>query len=440
MHISLNVLLTSPVKRNMLANLFALGVNFLSQILLVPIFLVNLGGELYSDWIVISALTVIFSMSDIGLNTVIQNKFSMNLAEKKTKECENLLVSDYFIVSIAFILSAIVCVGYLFLFDISKQISLHVINRQEASFILIALMLGVFIKMYSSVENAIYRATHKAEICVYIDSIAKLAIVFITVIFVSLHFSLVWLAFAMIVPDIIAMIIKHFNSRHYFDYKISYNNVDLKLIKRLLFPSLIFMSFPLGNAIILQGFTLVVNKYFGANSVVLFNTTRTMCNFVKSLLGTVQNSVWPEYSIAYGLKDYARIRILLFKSLIISTIIIIVVSSLLMICGPLIYRIWTHDAIMFSSSLMIAFLIVLFFNGQWLTGSIVLLATNQHYFLGGLYIILSSVSILVGIIMLKWYNVLEVLVYSMLVADVILVGYVAYSVYKFINNMCALNK
>lgn len=440
MHISLNVLLTSPVKRNMLANLFALGVNFLSQILLVPIFLVNLGGELYSDWIVISALTVIFSMSDIGLNTVIQNKFSMNLAEKRTKECENLLVSDYFIVSIAFILSAIVCVGYLFLFDISKQISLHVINRQEASFILIALMLGVFIKMYSSVENAIYRATHKAEICVYIDSIAKLAIVFITVIFVSLHFSLVWLAFAMIVPDIIAMIIKHFNSRHYFDYKISYNNVDLKLIKRLLFPSLIFMSFPLGNAIILQGFTLVVNKYFGANSVVLFNTTRTMCNFVKSLLGTVQNSVWPEYSIAYGLKDYARIRILLFKSLIISTIIIIVVSSLLMICGPLIYRIWTHDAIMFSSSLMIAFLIVLFFNGQWLTGSIVLLATNQHYFLGGLYIILSSVSILVGIIMLKWYNVLEVLVYSMLVADVILVGYVAYSVYKFINNMCALNK
>lgn len=440
MHISLNVLLTSPVKRNMLANLFALGVNFLSQILLVPIFLVNLGGELYSDWIVISALTVIFSMSDIGLNTVIQNKFSMNLAEKKTKECENLLVSDYFIVSIAFILSAIVCVGYLFLFDISKQISLHVINRQEASFILIALMLGVFIKMYSGVENAIYRATHKAEICVYIDSIAKLAIVFITVIFVSLHFSLVWLAFAMIVPDIIAMIIKHFNSRHYFDYKISYNNVDLKLIKRLLFPSLIFMSFPLGNAIILQGFTLVVNKYFDANSVVLFNTTRTMCNFVKSLLGTVQNSVWPEYSIAYGLKDYARIRILLFKSLIISTIIIIVVSSLLMICGPLIYRIWTHDAIMFSSSLMIAFLIVLFFNGQWLTGSIVLLATNQHYFLGGLYIILSSVSILVGIIMLKWYNVLEVLVYSMLVADVILVGYVAYSVHKFINNMCALNK
>lgn len=60
------------------------------------------------------------------------------------------------------------------------------------------------------------------------------------------------------------------------------------------------MSFPISNAIIYQGFTFLVNKYFGAASMVEYNTIRTLTSFVKKVVSMIQTSVWPEYSLAYG--------------------------------------------------------------------------------------------------------------------------------------------
>ena len=44
----------SPIRKNLLANGFGIGVQLLNQIVLVPFYILFWGNELYSDWIVIS--------------------------------------------------------------------------------------------------------------------------------------------------------------------------------------------------------------------------------------------------------------------------------------------------------------------------------------------------------------------------------------------------
>lgn len=169
--------LNSPIRRTIVANLFGVGVNLLNQIVLVPFYLVCWGKSLYADWIVISAFTVFFSMSDIGLNSVIQNRFSIKYAENNISECNKLLTINTVIVTMIFLVSLIGCIIYLCGFDVVKQMGLHELNRGDASFVFIMLLVQIFVGMYSGIENAVFKATRHTDQAVYFDQTAKLAYV-----------------------------------------------------------------------------------------------------------------------------------------------------------------------------------------------------------------------------------------------------------------------
>lgn len=406
--------LNSPIRRTIIANLFGVGVNLLNQIVLVPFYLICWGTSLYADWIVISAFTVFFSMSDIGLNNVIQNRFSIKYAENNLSECNKLLTVNITIVSIIFTLSLIGCLFYTYSFDIVNQMGLHVLNRREAGFVFTMLMIQIFTGMYSGIESAIFKATRHTDKAVYFDQFARLTYVGIIFVCLLAKIHITIMVVLICIPNIVLIYLKHRNGRKYFRYNFKFSDVDFSLVKQLMIPSVGFLSFPLGNAIILQGYTLLVNKFFGVESVVLFNTTRTMCNFAKTLLSTVQQSVWPEYSIAYGKKDFARMRLLYRKTLKTAIWGIAVIAIGLLILGPYIYTIWTHSQVEFDYKLMVAFLVVLFFNNLWISSSVTLMATNNHMYLGIWFVLSAVASLSIAYLIAHYYNSLPLVVYSML--------------------------
>lgn len=408
----------SPIKKNILAFLVGVGVQLLNQIVLVPFYIIYWGNERYSDWIVLSAITSFFLMSDIGLNTVIQNRFSIKFAERKIQECDSLLTNNYVIVTIIMIFALVLSSVYLMFFDIVQQMHIYTLSRHETNIIFIILVFSVFIKMYSGVENAIYRATHNASRAVFFDQISFLFVTIFTFVALILHLPLTYLSFLIVIPDIILVIIKHYDSRKFYLYKFHASDINIKLLKSIFIPSISFMSFPLGNAIILQGYTLLVNRFYGADSVVLYNTTRTMCNFIKTLLLTIQKSVWPEYSISYGKKDFSRMRHLHRKAIKAALISSVSISLILLIGGPLIYKIWTHNTIVFSYSLMISYLIVINLDNLWNSSSITLMATNNHMKLGIFFVSLSILSIGVAYVQALLYMPLYLIVCSLLIIHI----------------------
>ena len=182
--------INSPIRKNILANFYGIGIVLLNQIVLVPFYIVFWGNELYSDWIVISALTSIFCLSDAGLNSVIQNRFAIKMAEGDDRECKSLLASNYTIITIVAAVLIAIGLGYVSIFDITEQMNLRVVDRLEGSKIFMLLLVQVFITMYSTIANAVYRAVHKNSIAVYMDQTAKLFIVLITLVCLYLHTSL----------------------------------------------------------------------------------------------------------------------------------------------------------------------------------------------------------------------------------------------------------
>lgn len=424
--------INSPLRKNFVANLFGIGVNLLNQIVLVPFYIIYWGKDLYSDWIVLSALTAFFGMSDMGLNSVIQNRFSIKYAQNKREECDSLLANNVVIVSFVGCICMFLGVGYVFFFDISQQMGLTTLSRIDGSIIFIMLLSLVFIQMFSGIENAIYRANHKACIAVYYDQFARLAVVAITFICLLLSVSLSMMSILICIPNLLLLFIKHINARKIYSFKFSIKLLDKHLFKDVMRPSIMFMSFPLANAIILQGFTLVVNKYFNAESVVLYNTTRTMCNFIKSFLNTIFFSIWPEFSIAYGEKDNVKMEVLIRKAVKSSLTIAAFICVGLLMLGPFVYAIWTQGHIAFSYTLMVAFLVELMCNVLWNTKSVALVSTNNHCQLGMLFVGGAILSLMVALPISSVFHSMSLITYCMLIMDVPLILYVNYKVKKLL--------
>lgn len=414
----------SPIRKNVVANLFGIGVNLLNQIVLVPFYIIYWGNDLYSDWIVISALTAFFGMSDIGLNSVIQNRFSISYAQGNLKQCTLLLINNVAIIIIIGVICVISSILYVSIFDITDQLGLHILNRTEGSIVFVLLLCQIFIQMFGSIENAIFRATHNTSIAVYFDQIARFFNFIITFMCLIIGCNIVVLCVATCLPNILLIIIKHNNAKERFRWRFSVMLVDLSLLRKILPQSIAYMSFPICNAILLQGFTLLVNRFWGSDTVVLYNTTRTMCNFIKTFLSTILNSVWPEFSIAYGKKDYATMRRLYSKAMKASFILSVLISIFLLIAGPFIYTMWTHGALQFNYSLITAFLVVLVINTMWNTGSVALLATNNHVKFGIIDLCVTVLALFVAYLMAYYYHSLALVVYSMLVIDFPLIYYV----------------
>ena len=379
----------SALEKNVYANFYGIGVQLLNQIVLVPLYLVFWGINLYGDWIVIYAIAAFFSMSDIGLNTVSCNKFVISYQKNNTIECNSIINNNYlFLIIISTVILA-GCFFYIFNFDITTSLGLRYLNRTEANFVFIFTVINVLIGILQSVVDSIYRAISKNHFMVFITNTSKLLEFLIIFGFLIFGFPITLMVVLLIVPNSLMLIYKLISTRKHFKFSLGIKFINIKLLKEMTYPALAYMSFPAGNNVILQGFTLIVNRFFGAELLVLFNTTRTLCNFTKAILLTIQQSVWPEFSIAYGKKDTVRMRVLHQKAFAISNFGAIIISIFLLLFGNIIYTAWIHGSIPFSYTMMMSFLIVLFFENMWTTSSVTLMAINKHVMIGTIYVFLS---------------------------------------------------
>jgi O-antigen/teichoic acid export membrane protein len=413
----------SAVKKNLLANFFGIGVQLLIQIALVPIFLIFWKVEVYSDWLVISAITSFFTVTDIGLNSVTINRFVIKYAEENFKECRALLTNNLLLIIGVFFVSVVGCLFFIFAFDLNEVLHLHQLSNETARWIFILFIIHVFLGMGSALFDAMYRAVHLNHRAVYIANLVRLLEGGIIVCSLLLGFSIELMVLLYLAPRLFSIILKVYECRRLFDFQFSLKNADWRLFKLLFIPSLSFMSFPIGNTIVFQGFSLLVNNYFGASSLVSFNTTRTLTSFVTQILGAFLQSVWPEFSIAYGKKDYDRMRLLHRKAFVIATITAVLISLFLLLFGNLIFDIWTNGKVEFYFPLMLAFLVVLIFRNVWSTSSVVLMSTNYHTTLGILFVSFAAISLGFSMLILNLYESISLLVYCILILEISLIFY-----------------
>jgi O-antigen/teichoic acid export membrane protein len=420
-----NKLFHTSIGKNIIANFTKVGAIFIHQILLVPLYLIYWGTDKYSDWIVLSAITYFFSMSDMGLNSVTNNQFCISYGKKKYAECSSLIVNNYIILWSIAVIALLATLSICFFFNITKLLGLLTLSRQEASYIITLLIFKIFLDMSSLIPDAIYNAKSMSAKGTYINTILKLSVSLITLFGILLKLSIAEIVTISVFPTIISIIYKHFQTKRLFiigNIKL-YNPI---LLKQILKPSISYMSFPVGLAFLYQGFTLVVSRFFGAETLVLFNTTRTMVNFIRNMSEIVTSGVKSEFSLAYGRNDHKRMEMIYRRSLWGTLSITCLCCMVLLIGGQWIYELWTRGKIEFSITLMLSFFVVIVFNTIWNTNGVILMATNKHTKLGVIYLF-SSIIALATAFYLSKFRVIELTALCISISDLI----ASYYSYKF---------
>lgn len=407
-----------------MASGFGFGVQLLNQILMIPFFLTIWGVKEYGDWILLTTIAGMFTMTDAGLSSVTQNQFVIEYAQKKENTCRSLLTNNLLLISIVAFFSLISCCIFVFCFDIRRELGLHVVDTLTAQCVFLIMTTNIFVKMMGSVIDSIFRANsqmHKSILIGQINTILNLAAIIIGL--TILH-SMIMIACLSFLADASILIYKYHYTQKIFPYFPKWEYIDKHLFKKLLLPSISFMSYPISNAIIIQGFTLLVNKFIGAEAMVAYNTIRTLTSFVKKIVSMIQVSVWPEYSIAYGKGDINRMRELHRRAFSIAFPLTIISCSFIMIFGEYIYKIWTNGKIEFNFALALAFCLLTIARNIWDTSNVVMVATNKHMRFSIYYLLSSVAALFISVVAIQLYNNVTIFVYSQLIIDIILCYYV----------------
>ena len=119
--------MANVVLKNILGNFYGIGVNLFSQIVLVPFFISYWGIELYGDWIALTAVSSFFSMSDIGLNTVTANAYSIAYNRGNTKECDSLLANNVILILLMWGLVTIIGFAFANIVDLQSFLNLRIV-------------------------------------------------------------------------------------------------------------------------------------------------------------------------------------------------------------------------------------------------------------------------------------------------------------------------
>lgn len=367
------------ILKNYTAQVFGLTVTLLNQLLLVPIFIEEWGVEKYADWIIISALSSFFALSNFGINQSSNNFFCFSYHSGDYLKCKKIIHNSILFVSVISSVALILLLVGGIVFRYGKLLDISEFTERETLYIFIFFLINIFLKMLGGVFSGIYRALSKSHYNAYIDSLVVVFEMFFVIGAIYMNLNVYLLLILYNIPVVLGIIIRYRQSNGWFQIgRVQDVKFDREIFKKLVTPSLGFMLMPVGQSLSNQGLIILIKTLLGSDALVSFTTTRTLVNIVKSVTNIFSNSASPEISNLYGKGDVNSIVSVFVKVLLVSLIAALAVSIGLLFWGENIYRYWTKNEVFFDTTFfytMLLFLIISIFGNAV---SSVLFSTNNH--------------------------------------------------------------
>jgi O-antigen/teichoic acid export membrane protein len=421
------------IAKNYGANTIGLGIRFLEQIAMVPLFISFWGVSKYADWILITAFSSFFSMADMGLNTVVINEFVIKYQQKEYFMCLKLWVNNVLYITVLSVTIILVSVIIACTAGFQGLLQTSVFSGFETSFIFILLLTKVFLSMCSGTYHGIFRSVSRAYIPVMIENSVKFFEVLILLIGIWCNINILIVVTVYLIPVCVGIVYKYICVQKWFKLKLSFKLIDLSLLKSFVKPSVAFMLIPLGYAVSNQGMIFVVKALLGSVILVVFTTTRTLVHFLRAVMNLLDSAIWPEVSIAYGKKNLSDISILYYRSFIATFFLSLFCVVFLGFFGEPVYLIWTKHAVSFESTYFYGMLAVLLVSCQWNITSVITLATNNHRLFSLIFLLTQAAGVGMACIALTIYPNLSIVPVMLLIAEVFLLWFVMKEVNRLLN-------
>ena len=205
--------------------------------------------------------------------------------------------------------------------------------------------------------------------------------------------SLVVVSKFLIIPVIICCILLYAYNFFKFNFQL-FGKVKLKYFKILLKPSYSFSFLTISEYILNQGFIIIFKKYFDSQQLIIFNSAKTLTNYIKKFQALVASSVYPVFNIYFGKNEILNLTKLFKKSFFITVSISLILSIILLFAGNSIWKIWIGESVVFNQTIFNLLILIQLIGSFWIISSNLIVSINKHFILSNIYLISSIISIM----------------------------------------------
>jgi O-antigen/teichoic acid export membrane protein len=361
----------------------------------VPIFFHFWATSVYGDWLIVSAIPTYLAFSSIGFGNVASNEMTMLNSAGDREGSLRVFQSCWWLISLICAAVGLLLAPVLYLVPVARLLPIRAISQSDAKWIIFYLGLSVLLGQLEQLMGAAYTCVARYPYGTFVKTMISLAAFAATMAPVVLGYGPRTAALVFVVANGIGTLIFGLFVRKDIPWiEFGWRHARFSEIRRLAPPAFAFMGFPAGNALNLQGTLIAVGYALGPIDVAIFASARTVSRVALQMVEMVNNTFWPELSIAFGAKDESLLRSLHRRACQMALILSLFIVLCMMTFGPWFLTHWTGGKVPPSRGLLSILLLVVVVYSLWSTSSTLAKALNQHQRLAAWYIVGTGVTVL----------------------------------------------
>jgi O-antigen/teichoic acid export membrane protein len=332
--------------------------------------------------------------------------------------------SCWWLIAIVCAVVGLLLVPVLYFVPVARVLPIRAISESDAKWIIFYLGISVLFGQLEQLMGAAYTCVARYAYGSFVKNLISLAAFAATMVPVVLGYGPRTAALVFAIANITGTITFGFFMRHDIPWiEFGWKHARVSEIRRLAAPAFAFMGFPIGNALNLQGTLIAVGYALGPVSVAIFASARTVSRVALQMVQLVNNTVWPELSIAYGAKNFDLLRSLHRRACQTALILAILIVTCMMTFGPWFLTHWTGGHVPPSRHLLAILLLGVVIYALWSTSSTLATATNKHQRLAVWYIAGTGVTVIFTYFLARSYGLYGAAA-SLILSEIIMNVYV----------------
>lgn len=365
-----------------------------TQVLLVPVLLHAWGVDRYGAWLLLSAIPTYLTLTDFGFTAIAKNEMTMSVARGERDAALRTYQSVFVLLcGISVLTMAVVAIAADWL-HLTALWPLAGTSEVDAGWVLVILSLGVVLFQFMLLGAAGMRALGRPAEEVLWGATARLAEAAFAGAAALMGGDFVAAALAMLAARLLltaALFVRLFFLARWL--RPLGRHLSMSEMSRLLGPSLSYMCYIGGVAVMGQGPVLALGAIGSPRDIVVFSATRTLTRLGVSAANVLTFSLSPEYSRLFGSGDHQRFaRFALAGIGLIAGMALIYVGALEWLGGTIL-AFWTSGEVVAIQPFLRLLLGAVACEMIWSAGFAPLAATNRHVGASHAFLAISLVAV-----------------------------------------------
>lgn len=338
---------TGTIKRNIWQSFLAKGVSILASLILVPISIGYISGELYGVWLTLTSIIAWFSFFDIGFGNGLRNKLAEAIALSDYERGKGYVSTTYFYLALIFFMLAIIMFFICPIIPWYRVLNVDESLNQQLILVTRIVITAFSLQMIMRVQSSILLAYQRNAISSFMDAFGQ--VVTLIAICLIIKFTSPSLVYMSVAIGCSPLLVMFFFSVYMFLGKYADIRPSLKYVKRnyvhdIFHIGINFFIIQIACIVLYQMTNILISHTAGNESVTEYNVAYKYMNVAMMCFNIIIAPVWSSFTDAYVRQDYDWMNTIYnrLKMICFYTFFLLV---LMLLVSPFVYRVWLGDKV-----------------------------------------------------------------------------------------------